>query len=207
MTPENTAPIVNIVGERVALGPLRRDLLPLYLRWINDFTVTRYLGPGAWRPWTYEAETAWYDRVSRGEGREVVFQIYERATLRPIGTAGLHAIDHRHGTAEFGLLIGERDCWGQGYGTETTRLVLDYGFTALGLHSIMLRVVSANTRAVRAYTRAGFRPIGRWRQAVRLGDRRYDVILMDCLATEFQSPVLAALLDEPASGPGLAPAP
>ena len=30
-------PIVNIVGEKVALGPLRRDLLPLYHKWSNDF--------------------------------------------------------------------------------------------------------------------------------------------------------------------------
>jgi len=64
----------------------------------------------------------------------------------------------------------------------------------------MLRVISANTQAIRAYSRAGFRPIGRWRQAVRLGDRRYDVVLMDCLATEFRSPVLAALLPDTPAG-------
>src|SRR3712207_8409157 len=37
-------PILNVTGERVALGPLRRDLLPLYQRWINDWEVTRSLG-------------------------------------------------------------------------------------------------------------------------------------------------------------------
>jgi RimJ/RimL family protein N-acetyltransferase len=64
--------------------------------------------------------------------------------------------------------------------------MLDYGFTALGLHSIMLTVFSNNERGLRAYKRAGFRECGRRREAWRLGNRAYDVIYMDCLATEFQ---------------------
>ncbi len=39
-TAADTRPIVNIVGRRVALGPLRRDLIPAYLRWFNDFHVS-----------------------------------------------------------------------------------------------------------------------------------------------------------------------
>jgi hypothetical protein len=53
-------PIVNIVGSLVALGPIRRDLLPQYQRWLNDFGARRNLGlaPG---PMTMEAETAWFE--------------------------------------------------------------------------------------------------------------------------------------------------
>ena len=36
--------IINITGNQIALGPLRRDLLPLYVRWINDFASRRNLG-------------------------------------------------------------------------------------------------------------------------------------------------------------------
>ena len=38
---EIVQPIVNIVGEKVALGPIRKDLIPLYHRWRNDFSVAR----------------------------------------------------------------------------------------------------------------------------------------------------------------------
>ncbi|MBI4496920.1 MAG: GNAT family N-acetyltransferase [Chloroflexi bacterium] len=189
-------PILNIVGEQVALGPHRRDLLPLYLKWINDFEVIRTLGAVPMRPMTWEAEEGWYQRVSQGSEREVHFTIYERATLRPIGGTNLHSIDQHNRTAEFGIMIGEKDCWGKGYGTEVTVLMLDYGFTALGLHNIMLNVYSFNERGIRAYTRAGFRVMGRRREARRLGGRPYDVIYMDCLATEFQSPVLHRLLPD-----------
>lgn len=191
-TPEQ--PIVTIEGERVALGPLRRDLLPLYQRWMNDPAVVRTLGEGL-RPLLLEDEQQWYER-SVGATSDVVFQIYIRTGWRPIGTAGINEMDHQHGVAGFGIMIGEKDCWDQGYGTEATRLVLDYAFNVLGLHNVRLTVYDFNHRGVRAYEKAGFKVIGRRRQALRLGHERHDMILMDALATEFESPVLQRLYIE-----------
>src|SRR5713226_7569928 len=199
VAPQSEQSIINMSGEKVALGPVRRDLLPLYQRWINDFEVTRTLGARL-RPMTSEAEEAWYEQSSKGD--DVHFTIYERAAMRPIGNTGLHDIDHFHRTAEFGILIGEKDCWGKGYGTEVTRLMLDYGFNGLGLHNIMLTAYSFNERGLRAYTRAGFREIGRRREAFRLGGQAYDVVYMDCLASEFESPVLRRVLSGTAPGNG-----
>ncbi len=82
------------------------------------------------------------------------------------------------------------DTRGKGYGTESTRLMLDYGFNALGLHNIMLEVYSNNERGIHAYRRAGFREIGRRREVFERGGRLHDVVYMDCLATEFESPFL-----------------
>jgi RimJ/RimL family protein N-acetyltransferase len=191
--PANSAPIINIVGVSVALGPLDRALLPLYVKWINDFEVSRYF-VARLRPHTLEARADWYERAAKGEANVADFTVYERATLRPIGKAVLDEIDHQHGRATFGLLIGEKDCWSKGYGTEATRLMLDYGFTALGLHNVMLQVSSANGAAIRAYTKAGFRVIGARRESERLAGRVGDTLFMDCLASEFESPILAALL-------------
>jgi RimJ/RimL family protein N-acetyltransferase len=190
MTAE-TEPILTLVGEKVALGPLRRELVPLYQRWMNDFEVTRTIGRPMW-PLTREAEEDWYEGAARGE-REVTFTAYERASLRPIGNSGLMGIDHQRRVAEFGILIGEKDCWGKGYGTETTRLVLDYAFHGLGLHNVMLRVYAHNLGGIRVYERAGFRLIGRRRDSWRMGDLVRDELYMDCLATEFESPYLRRL--------------
>lgn len=65
--PSSETPILNVVGERVALGPLREDLLPLYGRWINDFGTIRMLGvpPG---PVTAEKEQDWYEQRGRRAG-------------------------------------------------------------------------------------------------------------------------------------------
>jgi diamine N-acetyltransferase len=194
MASEQEQPILNVVGDKVALGPLRRDLLPLYTKWFNDFEVTRTLLRG-WRPMTAEAEERWYERASAAE-EGMNFTIWERATLRPIGNTGLMEVSHVDRTAEFGIVIGEKDCWGKGYGTEATMLMLDYGFSALNLHNVLLRVYAFNQRGIRAYARAGFREIGRRREAFRRGGRVEDVVYMDCLATEFKSPVLRKVMDD-----------
>lgn len=186
-------PLLNIVGTLVALGPLRRDLVPLYTRWMNDFQVIRGTGSRL-GPMTDDAELAWYEGASKPAGREPNFTIYEKATLRPIGTTGFHEVDLIRQTASWGIMIGEKDCWGKGYGTETARLMLDYGFTALGLHNIMLQVYSFNERGYHAYLRAGYKEIGRRRESFPLAGRRYDTILMDCLAREFEGSVVADLL-------------
>jgi RimJ/RimL family protein N-acetyltransferase len=176
---------LNIVGKLVALGPYVRDDLALYHRWINDFEVTRYF-LDTLRPQTPEERAAWYERMSASDPYTINFAIYELAALRPIGRVWLADISYHHRRASFGILIGEKDCWGKGYGTEATRLALDYGFHLLGLHNIMLSVSSANTAAIRAYTRAGFQVIGARREYRREGDHTLDNIFMDCLSTEFE---------------------
>lgn len=188
-------PIVSIIGEKVALGPFRRDLLPLMQRWVNDFAALRNLGRVA--PQTLEEETAWYERVVTGENQRN-FLIYTRVQsadggLRPIGTTGLGNINYHNGRADFGILIGEADARGQGYGTEATLLTLDYAFTALGLRNVALTVGEWNIAGQRAYARVGFREYGRRRQCWPMGGRWWDEVHMDCLATEFVSPVLARI--------------
>ncbi|MBA3615028.1 MAG: GNAT family N-acetyltransferase [Rubrobacter sp.] len=187
-TEDNRGPILNIEGDLVALGPLRRDLLPIYQRWVNDFGTTRTLDLPP-RPMTMEKELDWYDRQSKTED-DVPFTIYERETLRPIGNTGLHGVDHRNRSATFGILIGEPECRGKGYGTEATRLMLDYAFTALGLHNVMLTVFEFNPAGIRAYEKAGFKAIGRRRKCRMMGGKLWDEVHMDCLSSEFESPVL-----------------
>jgi diamine N-acetyltransferase len=180
-------PILNIEGDLVALGPLRRELLPLYQRWINDLGTMRTLGLAP-LPMTSEKEQNWYDRQSKAED-DVPFTIYEREALRPIGNTGLHGVDHRDRSATFGILIGEPDCRGKGYGTETTRLMLDYAFTALGLHNVMLTVLEFNASGIRTYQKAGFKEIGRRRECRMMGGKLWDEVYMDCLSSEFERPL------------------
>jgi RimJ/RimL family protein N-acetyltransferase len=155
---------------------MRRDLIPLYCRWNNDFATTRTLARS--QPLTIEAMTAAYDAALDADDC-VDFTIYERATNHPIGSAYLHDIDFRNRTAEFGIVIGEANARGKGYGTETARLMLMYAFTTLGLAHVMLRVYSFNYAGLRAYEKAGFRVVGTRRQSHLIGGRLWDVIFME----------------------------
>ena len=184
-------PPITIEGNLVALGPLRRDLLPTYHRWHNDVATLRtYVLP---LPTTLEQEEALYAELTEAPDK-VLFTVYERLSWRAVGTTYLTDIDHRHRRAEFGVLIGEAACRGKGYGTETARLMLDFAFTALGLHNIMLTVYAFNLAGCRAYEKAGFREVGRRRESHWMVGQYWDEIIMDCLATEFTSPVLSRVL-------------
>lgn len=186
-------PVWNIIGDRVALGPLRRDLLPLYVRWRNDFWIQRTYG-NPLIPSTVEDRTAWYERMAVTTDA-LWFTIYERATERPIGITDLFNLERDQGLAWFGMMIGEADARGKGYATETARLMLDYAFTALNLHVVTLTVDEFNHAGYRAYKKAGFHESGRIRGATLVAGRRYDRIVMDCIATGFESPVLRRLLE------------
>lgn len=192
---EGTSPIVNIAGELVALGPMRRDLIPLYWRWINDFDTTRTLSIQN-RPMTLEEETAWFDSKASAGG-EYAFTIYERSSGRPIGNCDLFKVDFRHLRGEVGLMIGEPEARGKGYGTEAMQLLLDFAFTALSLNSVMLLYYEFNHAARRCYEKAGFREIGRRRQSHWCDGRLWDEVFMDVLASEFESPVLRSILAPP----------
>jgi RimJ/RimL family protein N-acetyltransferase len=193
-------PVLNIVGERVALGPLRRDLIPLYTKWRNDFEVQRTFGDLP-APVTIEQRTKWFEEqiADRETPWFTIYALQDGAPPRPIGTTDLFNISQRFRTCHFGMMIGEADARGKGYGTEVVRLMLDYAFTALGLHNVMLTVAEYNLAGRRAYEKAGFREFGRRRQADILAGVVYDEIFMDCIATEFTSPVLAKVFapDEP----------
>lgn len=180
---------INVRGPRISLGPVSRAHQDDYRRWFNDFQVQRTAGilPS---PWNHDAfESFFTNRILMNEDA-AWFTVYENDTERPIGFAGIRDIDHRHRTAEFFVTIGEGDARGKGYGTEATILTLDYAFTALGLHNVMLDVLSPSLAGIRAYEKAGFREIGRRRECEMMGGRLWDMVFMECLSTEFESPVL-----------------
>ena len=177
---------VNLSSGRIALGPLRDDLVPLYNKWRNDFWAQRTYGNPV-RPVSLEMSQESFQRQSESTDT-YVFTIYRRDTWQPIGTTNLQNIQFDQGSAEFGIGILEPSCRSQGYGTEATRLMLFYGFRVLGLHAIQLTVDGANPGGQRAYEKAGFKLAGRYREAVLVDAKRYDLIHMDILASEFVDP-------------------
>src|SRR4051812_33360267 len=90
-----------VVGEKVALGPLRRDLAGAYARWMNQLEVRRGLARlGIATP---ESQEKWVEEnLKKGAEREpegIEFTVYDRTDSVPVGTAGLFKIAHAHGTA------------------------------------------------------------------------------------------------------------
>ncbi len=188
---ESNEPDFVVVGERVALGPLRVDLAALYASWKNQLDVRRGLDHmGIATP---QSQETWaQENIAKGAKREpeaVEFTVYDRSDSRPVGHAGLFHISHAHGSATFGIALGERR--GQGLGAEAARLVLDFGFHVLQLRNVLLETLAWNIAGLTAYERAGFRRIGIRRGAVISQGRPTDVVLMDAVPEDFGTSVLS----------------
>ena len=101
-----------------------------------------------------------------------------------IGSLGLW-VDLIHSEAWVGLGIGEREFWGQGYGTDMMKLCQQYVFEELGMARLSLGLFEYNPRALRSYEKCGFRMEGRSRQEMVREGRRYDSLWMGILREEW----------------------
>ena len=173
-------------GEKIQLAAVQREYLPKYVEWLTDWEVTQFLAPGIPMPFNLDDETEWYENRRKHEG-SYLFAILTLAENKLIGNCGLHNVDLKNRSAIFGIMIGEKDYWGKGYGTDATRTLLRFAFGELGLHRGELEVYDFNPRAIRAYERTGFRRDGVHRQGLYREGAFHDEIIMSILREEWDA--------------------
>jgi len=176
--------VVFLRGERIYLRPLEMSDLERCQRWINDpdnrTTLVSHL------PLNQNAEKEFIERCSKPD-KEIHLAIVLNEGDRHIGTIGLFNIRWKDRAAEFGLMIGEADARGHGYGSEAIRLINKYAFEQLNLNRLELSVVAFNERAIRMYEAAGFVREGVRRETVFSGGRYVDLIGYSMLASEYRA--------------------
>jgi RimJ/RimL family protein N-acetyltransferase len=168
-----------------ALVRLRRHVpanREAFQRWYADPEIARLLRHDQ-QPLTPEQSRSYFDTLILPlSARGLCFAIHEALTDRLIGTTALTDIQGSvRRSALFRIVIGEKDCWGKGYGTEATRLVMAEAFERQGLDVVRLEVFRHNPRAIAAYRRVGFHEtsehiewIGPGRQELRVLEMELD---------------------------------
>ncbi len=183
-SPPAARPIPTLRAGRIYLRPAERRDVDDFVRWFADAETTRYLASRA--PFSRAMEDRWFDQMLEKQGkRDYHFVICLVDTDEPIGTAGLHDINGVDGHAEFGISIGEKRYWNQGLGTQALHAICDFGFGALRLERIELRVYAPNLRARRSYEKAGFTQEGTLRRAMFAEGDFWDVHVMALLRDEW----------------------
>jgi RimJ/RimL family protein N-acetyltransferase len=172
-----------LIGERIYLSPQNIEDAEKYVEWFCDFKMTDGIGKSG-NIMTIEAEKEWIENTLRSN--ELNFAIVNIENDELIGNCGFNKIDYQHRKGTVGIFIGNEKNRSNGYGTETLRLLLDYGFNYLNLNNIMLTVKSFNERAINCYKKVGFKELGRRRECYFLNGKYYDDVYMDILANEFQ---------------------
>jgi aminoglycoside 6'-N-acetyltransferase len=161
-------------GERVVLRPLRVEDAPALARLAADPDVAR------WWPDLDEAELV---EKAEGEPNEAFFVILHEG--EPIGLIQCHEEpdpDYRH--AGIDIFLGA-PYHGSGLGTDALRTLARHLIDDRGHHRLTIDPVAHNTRAIRAYEKVGFRPVGIMRRYQREPDGTWsDGLLLDLLADE-----------------------
>ncbi len=170
-----------LLGDRIYLSPRSVEDAEKFTEWMNDFEVTDYTG----RSGTIMSLEGEKKYLQENSNPEATFSIITLDADKLIGTLGLEKIDHMNRTATLGIFIGDKEYLSKGYGTEAIRLLLDYGFNYMNLHSIKLDLMSCNERALKCYKKCGFKEAGRIRENRFTNGKYYDTISMDILENEF----------------------
>ena len=90
---------------------------------------------------------------------------------------------YRHGSIDIALAAAGR---GHGYGPDAVRTVAAWLIDARGHHRLTIDPSLENERAIGAYAKLGFKPVGTLRAYERWRDGTWhDGLLMDLLAEEF----------------------
>ncbi len=167
--------IVFLRGKRIVLRPLRKETdLESALRWINDPEVRLYIR--AMFPQTAASESEWFDSLLKRQN-DVVLGIETNEGVL-IGTMGIHNINWLDRTATTGAIIGEKQYWGKGYGTDAKMTLLKYAFETLGLRKINSAAYGFNGRSVAYSLRCGYRIEGRRRKQLFRNGRFHDEIFL-----------------------------
>jgi len=149
-------PNESIIGQKVTLRPLTlNDVTDRYVSWLNDTEVNAYLETG--KEAVSLEDVREFVQKNAGSSSSHMFAIILKSDDRHVGNIRLGGINWIHRYANLGILIGEKSCWGKGYGTEACQLLLRYAFGRLNLNKVTLGVYANHTGAIKAYERVGFK--------------------------------------------------
>jgi RimJ/RimL family protein N-acetyltransferase len=173
-----------LVGERIVLRALEeRDADGEYPSWLNDEEVSR--GNAHHRhPYTRESARA-YIQDARTSTDDLVLAIALKDSGRHIGNIMLKRINTAYRSAEFAILLGAKDLWGQGYSKEAGRLLCNHGFFTLDLRRIHCGTFESNVAMQKLAEYLGMRLEGRRRQAAFKDSRWLDVLEYGVLRDEY----------------------
>ena len=175
-----------LIGDRIYLSPkgASDEEIEKFTEWMNDFQVTDFTGRSA-QITTITGEKEWLENSTK-DTENRIFNIVELNENKLIGTVGLERFNWIERSAVLGIFIGDKDYRSNGYGTEAIKLLLEYGFRYLNLHSIRLDLLSVNERAHKCYLKCGFKDTGCSREQIFLNGKYYDKLHMDILESEFE---------------------
>ena len=175
-------PLVNEEGEKVRIREKRVEDIRNEYSWRVDPELSRLDAT--------RAMTMSYEDFFRYSKEEMQFPNYRSKRLAVETLEGVHIgnimyydLNMQNRQAEVGIMIGDKDYWSNGYGTDTVNTLLRHLFTILELDRVYLHTLSWNYRAQASFAKSGFKLV----RNVKRGGQ--DFILMEVLRSDWEEPI------------------
>lgn len=168
-----------VIGKKTVLRVLRKRDLKKSLMWLKDPSINMYLSQN-FQDYDEKKEFEWFKFIKNSRN-DIVFAIEDLQTNFHIGNCALHKIDWEKGSCELGIMIGEKDYWNRGFGSDVIESIIDFSISSLKLTNIILNVYSYNKRAIKVYKKCGFKLI-----QIQNKDHFYNGKFWDTFVMEFK---------------------
>jgi len=170
--------------ERIYLRPLFiEDTKGHYIDWLNDEEVCKQNGHHFY-PYTITKGETYVASLDHDQSK-LVLAIIDKESNRHIGNVSLQNINYISRTAEFAIIIGEKDCWGKGYAFEAAKVVIEHGFKSLNLNRIACGTFSSNIAMQKLAIKLGFEQEGVRKEAFYKDGVYLDIFEYGLLRTKF----------------------
>lgn len=178
-----------IQGQRIHLVLFEQQHLiaPEYLGWLQDSNVVRYIGRDELLEGVSFPQIEDYVKQLWANRNCWFLAIYHSESGVFIGTAKINFFNERgrrNGLADVGMMIGEKDFWGQGLATDVLRTLSRFAFNELGARKLSAGAMSLNGAMINAFLRVGFTKEGCLRQHSWVEGGFCDHVIIGCLRGE-----------------------
>lgn len=152
------------------------DLSGPWFSWFNDPEITAFQNKG-YIPNTLQAQRAYLETLHLSD-KDVVFAIIDSASDGHVGNVGLHAIDWIHRSATLGIVVGEKEYMGRGWGKQAWAAITRYGFEVINLHKICATAFDGNDRSIKCALASGFEIEGTQKEQMYKNGKYCDLVWM-----------------------------
>ena len=141
----NSLGSLNIEGNIVQLRSfVESDISDTYISWLNDKEVVRYSNQ---RFLNHTVESSRNYLKSFLDSNNIYMAIEDKKTKELYGSITAY-IQPNHGVADIGLMIGNKNSWGRGIGSEAWALMMEFLFSQCNVRKITGGTLKVNTGMV-----------------------------------------------------------
>ena len=159
---------MDIVGKKTILRKFCTENLedPNYLRWLRDPEVMKYIARDEYyKEVDYLIVKSHVEKMLESEFC-YYYAIFNLVDNTFIGTCKIDYIDEngkKNSRANVGIMIGERSCWGSGFGKDVINSLSKFAFNELGVRKLIAGALRGNVGSIAIFKKNGYKEEGVFR--------------------------------------------